>query len=184
MKSAPLSPFTVDLSLQSAWDVEFDAEPLKVDLFADTDGHICIDSDISQPSFERVEEIREVIEEHRQRATKELDEVENKAAKLLEEHKQLLAQTRVRDAESGHLKRQRTSTQPTVSIDTPEQSRNEELESQSSVPKRVISLELDTEDEELLVSSEEDESDSLSGTALTLCNPEVFCFRIGACGEI
>lgn len=163
----------MDLSLRSAKNVEFVNEHVCVDLLPDADGHVCISDEIPQPSLDTVEDVLNVVDQERECIAKELHDIDEINDMLLEEYKKYVdsgdsqkrgaseTQHRLSISSDFTNKRQKVPDAPAITPKVEESGEKEQQPERESYIKKVISLDLDTEDEELLVAAE-GESDSAS----------------------
>ncbi len=185
-----LSPFSVDLSLKTGWNVPLPEEPLVVDLHADPEGHVSIDKKYPQCSIEQVEKIIDDVDQHRDQVHKDLEGIKVMSTHILERHMESVksgeAQKRNIDVSAprkrnsafaeASSKRTRFPDPPSVVAERRASSgkeidEEEHLEKEAFM-KKVMSLGVDAEEAELLVSSE-GESDSSASEGVFEISPHV-----------
>eukprot|EP00210_Caulerpa_lentillifera_P001340 g1289.t1 len=155
-----LSPFCVDLSLTNGPT----SSPLIVELQADGNGHVMLSEEVPQDTTSEVILMLKQVESNHEQIIQDLNATEEMRVGLLEHYKQIndpgKLQTAPMNRSDQSKKRVRTPEKPaSLSRPTLEESKSMEDSEKTLILQKVMSLEFDPEDEELLVAEEESEND-------------------------
>ena len=173
----------MDLSLKTGWNVLLPEEPLVVDLHADPEGHVSIDKKYRQCSMEQVEQVIDDVDRLRDQVHKDLKGIKVMSTHILEKHMESVksGETQKRSIDvsaprkrnsafaEASSKRTRFPDPPSIVAERrtslgKEIDGEEHLE-KAAFMKKVMSLGVDAEEAELLVSSEgESDSSASEGT--------------------
>lgn len=144
--------------------------PLIVELQVDGNGHVSLSEDLAQPSTSEVTAMLEQVESNHDQIMQNVSGIEEMRVSLLGEYRKLKDSEDAMKRQVGTMnrpdqskKRNRNPEKPSSSGAVLEESKSIEDSEKTLILQKVMSLEFDPEDKELLVSGEESENDEESG---------------------
>lgn len=155
----------MDLSTQN----ELISAPLIVELQVDGNGHVRLSEDLTQPSNSEVMAMLEQVESNHDQIMQNVSGIEEMRVSLLGDYRKLKdsedamkRQVATMNRPEQSKKRNRNPDKPSTSGAVLEESKSIEDSEKTLILQKVMSLEFDPEDKELLVSGEESENDEES----------------------